>query len=132
MNKMNHFSARYNGNFEIMRDGMAQRPNWVSNHGNLRSIRTLHPVDDFNADEFGENGFIILKPQNLMTSGTSTSVNFSQGSAIWNWTPGQFFAVRPHGEITFMVLGFLLLLPSLVPMKHSTHRLEAGAGKFRS
>ena len=97
--------ARHNGNFGNNAGWVEPRElNWVSNHGDFGGVVELFiPWTDFNADEFGENG--LYHPQapefddvwyfNLAKIATSGAL------PTWNWTPGQFFAVRPHGEITF-------------------------------
>ena len=113
--------ARYNGNFGNNAGWTEPRElNWVSNHGNFGGVLELFiPWTDFNADEFGENGLYHPQAPEFDDVWYFNIAKISSSGALptWNWTPGQFFAVRPHGEITFTGARVPLLLPSLVPMK---------------
>ena len=55
------------------------------------------------ADEFGENGLYHPNPPEFDEVWYFNIAKISSAGALpsWNWTSGQFFAQRPHGEITF-------------------------------
>ena len=97
--------ARHDNNFGNNAGWAEPRElNWVSNHGDFGGVMELFiPWTDFNADEFAETG--LYHPQapefddvwyfNLAKISTARTL------PTWNWTSGNYFAVRPHGEITF-------------------------------
>ena len=97
--------ARYNGNFGNNAGWAEPRElNWVSNHGDFGGVVELFiPWTDFNADEFGENG--LYHPQapefDDVWYFNLAKISTAQTLPTWNWTSGNFFVSRPHGEITF-------------------------------
>ena len=97
--------ARHNGNFGNNASWSEPRElNWVSNHGDFGGVVELFvPWTDFNADEFGENGLYHPEPPEFDEVWFFNIAKISSAGALptWNWTSGQFFAQRPHGEITF-------------------------------
>ena len=97
--------ARHNGNFGNNAGWAEPRElNWVSNHGNFGGVVELFiPWTDFNADEFGENGLYHPQAPEFDDVWYFNIAKIASSGALptWNWTSGQFFAVRPHGEITF-------------------------------
>ncbi|MFL2477980.1 MAG: hypothetical protein ACJ0K4_00350 [Verrucomicrobiales bacterium] len=97
--------ARHNGNFGNNASWSEPRElNWVSNHGDFGGVVELFvPWTDFNADEFGENGLYHTEPPEFDEVWFFNIAKISSSGALpsWNWTSGQFFAQRPHGEITF-------------------------------
>ena len=97
--------ARYNANFGNNAGWAAPRElNWVSNHGDFGGVVELFiPWTDFNADEFGENGLYHPQAPEFDDVWYFNIAKIASSGALptWNWTSGQFFAVRPHGEITF-------------------------------
>ncbi|MFL2450610.1 MAG: hypothetical protein ACJ0IB_00925 [Verrucomicrobiales bacterium] len=97
--------ARHNGNFGNNAGWAEPRElNWVSNHGDFGGVVELFiPWTDFNADEFGENGLYHPQAPEFDDVWYFNIAKIASSGALptWNWTSGQFFAVRPHGEITF-------------------------------
>ena len=77
---------------------------WVSNHGDFGGVVELCiPWTDFNADEGNADGlFHPMAPEFDDVWFLNVAKGASNGELpSWNWTSGQFFADRPHGEITF-------------------------------
>ena len=97
--------ARHNGNFGNNAGWAEPRElNWVSNHGDFGGVVELFiPWTDFNADEFGTHGLYHPKAPEFDDVWYFNIAKIASSGALptWNWTSGQFFAVRPHGEITF-------------------------------
>ncbi|MDP6860641.1 MAG: hypothetical protein QF426_12535, partial [Verrucomicrobiales bacterium] len=97
--------ARHNGNFGNNASWSEPRElNWVSNHGDFGGVVELFiPWTDFNVDEFDENGLHHPNPPEFDEVWFFNIAKISSAGALpsWNWTSGQFFAQRPHGEITF-------------------------------
>lgn len=97
--------ARSNGNFGNNAGWSEPRElNWVSNHGDFGGVVELFiPWTDFNADEFGTNGLYHPNAPEFDDVWYFNIAKIASSGALpsWNWTSGQFFAERPHGEITF-------------------------------
>ncbi|MEC9326450.1 MAG: hypothetical protein VYC63_00925 [Verrucomicrobiota bacterium] len=105
LERITFLEARHNGNFGNNAGWSEPRElNWVSNHGDFGGVVELFvPWSDFNADEFGENGLYHPNPPEFDEVWYFNIAKISSAGALpsWNWTSGQFFAERPHGEITF-------------------------------
>ena len=105
LERITFLEARHNGNFGNNAAWSEPRElNWVSNHGDFGGVVELFvPWSDFNADEFGENGIYHPNPPEFDEVWYFNIAKISSAGALpsWNWTSGQFFAERPHGEITF-------------------------------
>ena len=97
--------ARHGGNFGNNASWSEPRElNWVSNHGEFGGVVELFvPWTDFNAEEFGQDGLYHPNPPEFDDIWFFNIAKISSAGALpsWNWTSGQFFAQRPHGEITF-------------------------------